>query len=286
MEDTNREEDIFGQPLVNQPGEKWEYGVSMDWIGRLVERVSGLSLGDYMEQNIFKPLKMTQTSFCPTPEMKANLAYMHQRDADGSIRLRDNGHLLQRPLRGESSSIIHSGGAGLFSTPSDYGGMSVQRQMCWLQTHGLTLKISEIIATILNHGTHAKTGHQLLKPKTVDGEQAALRCQLILLTFVFVKEMLRNQIPQLPEFGRNLAPACKPAFVSASSEIYPQPHHQPQGWGLSFFKLLSPGPAGRPAGSIWWTGLANLFWWADVEQGIGGMLASQILPFGGTFHLI
>ncbi len=95
--------------------------------------------------------------------------------------------------------------------------------------------------------------------------------------------MLRNQIPDKPNFARNLPPASKPSFTNSSPEIYPQPNNEPQGWGLSFFKLLSQGPTGRSAGSIWWSGLANLVWWADVEKGIGGVFASQILPFGGMF---
>ncbi|OAQ97040.1 hypothetical protein LLEC1_05878 [Akanthomyces lecanii] len=242
--DGTRESDIFGQPLVHQPGDKWEYGVSMDWVGRLIERVAGTSLGDYFEQHICTPLKMQSTKFCPTADMKANLAFMHERTTDGRIQLRDNGHVLSTPLRAsaeeQASGILHSGGGGLFSTPSDY---------------------CQIIATVLNHGKHPNTGHRLLKRETLD-------------------EMLRNQIPEHPNFARSLPPAAKPSFVNSAPEIYPQPESEPQGWGLSFFKLLSGGPTGRSAGSVWWSGLANLVWWADVENGIGGLFASQILPFG------
>jgi hypothetical protein len=69
--------------------------------------------------------------------------------------------------------------------------------------------------------------------------------------------------------------------MNDDSELYPQPGNPPQGWGLSFFSLLQPDPTGRAAGTAWWSGLANLIWWADVETGIGGMLATQILPYGG-----
>lgn len=96
--------------------------------------------------------------------------------------------------------------------------------------------------------------------------------------------MLENQVPQLPNFARNLSRACKPSFVNSASEVYPQPRDQAQGWGLSFFKLLFPGPTGRSYDTIWWSGLANLIWWVDIEKGIGGMFASQILPFGGMFN--
>lgn len=94
-------------------------------------------------------------------------------------------------------------------------------------------------------------------------------------------EMFTNQVPQFPDFARNLEPTVKPSFVNSASEIYPQAQNPPQGWGLSFFTLLHPGPTGRSANTVFWTGLANLVWWADVENGIGGIMASQILPFGG-----
>ena len=45
------------------PGERWEYGISIDWIGKLVEVVSGKSLGTYMQENIFAPLGMTSTGY-------------------------------------------------------------------------------------------------------------------------------------------------------------------------------------------------------------------------------
>jgi len=93
--------------------------------------------------------------------------------------------------------------------------------------------------------------------------------------------MFKNQIPQFPDFARNLTPPSKPHYVNSAPEMYPQANNPAQGWGLSFFSLLQPGPTGRAAGTAWWSGLANLVWWADPENGIGGMIASQILPFGG-----
>lgn len=91
--------------------------------------------------------------------------------------------------------------------------------------------------------------------------------------------MLKNQIPHLPDFGRGGEQPAKPAMVNFEAEIYSQLGDPPQGWGLSFFKLLHAGPTGRAAGTVWWSGVANLIWWADMETGIGGMIASQILPY-------
>jgi CubicO group peptidase (beta-lactamase class C family) len=128
MEDSTVEEDIFGQPLVNQPGEKWEYGVNMDWVGRLVERVSGLTLDEYFHEHIFKPLNMSSPCFFPQADQKKKLAFLHQRNSDGTIAARENGHLLHRPLSSltpkEAKGIPQSGGAGLFSVVSDYCGIS------------------------------------------------------------------------------------------------------------------------------------------------------------------
>jgi hypothetical protein len=91
--------------------------------------------------------------------------------------------------------------------------------------------------------------------------------------------MFTNQIPEFPDYGRQEIPAAKPLFTNALPALYPQ--EGPQGWGLTFFSHLSDGPTGRAKGTGWWAGIANLFWWADREKGLGGMITSQILPFGG-----
>lgn len=65
--------------------------------------------------------------------------------------------------------------------------------------------------------------------------------------------------------------------------MYPQ-GEQPQGWNLAGFMNLEKCPTGRPGGTTWWTGLANLFWWLDRERGVAGVVASQILPFGGEYR--
>ena len=62
-------------------------------------------------------------------------------------------------------------------------------------------------------------------------------------------------------------------------ELYPEPHDIPQGWGLTFFLHLKDS-AIHSEGTGWWAGLPNLFWWADRKKGLGGIIASQILPFG------
>jgi CubicO group peptidase (beta-lactamase class C family) len=96
--------------------------INIDWAGIALERVTGKSLNEYLHENIFKPLGLGDISMIPTKSMKSKLAYMNQRNPDGSLMSRD--HLLRRPLVVESakeiSSCFNSGGAGCFAKPRDY----------------------------------------------------------------------------------------------------------------------------------------------------------------------
>jgi methyl acetate hydrolase len=64
--------------------------------------------------------------------------------------------------------------------------------------------------------------------------------------------------------------------LSNTGEFFPAVD---KGWGYTFMINREDAPSGRPAGSLMWAGLANLFFWIDRKNGIGGYWASQILPF-------
>ena len=98
-------------PLLFEPGTKWQYGVSTDVIGRVVERVSGQTLEEYFQQHVFRPLGMTETTFFPGPAMRDRIVKRANRQADGTYIQE------QVPL---PSAISPSGGGGLFSTAADY----------------------------------------------------------------------------------------------------------------------------------------------------------------------
>jgi CubicO group peptidase (beta-lactamase class C family) len=72
-------------PLVCDPGERWVYGISIDWAGKLVEAASGQKLGTFLEENLFDPLGMTSTSFLLSASQRSRLASLHTRYADGSL---------------------------------------------------------------------------------------------------------------------------------------------------------------------------------------------------------
>jgi len=84
-----------------------------------------------------------------------------------------------------------------------------------------------------------------------------------------------RQIPEFPDFGRQGINPPKPDYSNPLPDMYPQ-GDLPQGWGLTFFLHQHPGPTGRSGKTGWWAGLPNLFWWADRENGLGGMIASQV----------
>jgi methyl acetate hydrolase len=99
-------------PLVFDPGERWEYGINLDWAGRAVEAVSGQPLAVYFREHIFTPLGMTDTDYAISPAQQSRLVSVHQRKLDGSLEA----IMLPDPPWRE----FWSGGGGLNSTARDY----------------------------------------------------------------------------------------------------------------------------------------------------------------------
>jgi methyl acetate hydrolase len=100
-------------PLVHDPGERWEYGINTDWVGRIVEAVSGRSLDVYFRENVFAPLGMNDASFAPSDAQRARQARAHQREADGS--------LTPHPVEtAPPTPEFWAGGGGLYCTAPDY----------------------------------------------------------------------------------------------------------------------------------------------------------------------
>ena len=135
---TTCENAALGTPLLFDPGERWEYGINIDWAGKMVETVSGQKLGEYLEDHLFEPLGMDSTAFKITPEMRRHLAKIHQRGDDGKLQPLD----LELPQEPE----FEMGGGGLYGTAGDY---------------------LKFVRMILNRG-ESDDGEQVLKPETVD----------------------------------------------------------------------------------------------------------------------
>jgi methyl acetate hydrolase len=105
-------EAALSSPLLFDPGERWMYGIGIDWAGRMVEQVSGLRRGEYLERNLFEPLGMRDTAFRITPSMRSRLAKIHQRNDDDSLTAGE--------LEIEQSPENEMGGGGLYGTAGDY----------------------------------------------------------------------------------------------------------------------------------------------------------------------
>lgn len=103
---------LAGLPLMYPPGSVWEYSRATDVLGRLVEVLSGQSLGDYLREAIFTPLGMHQTGFAVDPADHHRIAEPFAHDPDGGVPL--------RVLDPRRRMAMESCGGGLMSTAMDY----------------------------------------------------------------------------------------------------------------------------------------------------------------------
>jgi CubicO group peptidase (beta-lactamase class C family) len=100
------------QPLAFDPGDKWEYGINIDWVGRIVEACHDRPIDEVLRRQVFEPLGMDDTGFAPNPAQRARQAHVHQREPDG--------RLVPQPLDAPSRPEFYAGGGGLCSTAGDY----------------------------------------------------------------------------------------------------------------------------------------------------------------------
>jgi methyl acetate hydrolase len=214
--------EAFMTPLVFDPGEGWEYGVGSDWVGQIVEKISGLTLNDYFRRFIFEPIGMTETSFILSPEQRAKLVPVHIRQPDGRFEL-SGFEVSQTPE-------FFMGGAGLYGTVADY---------------------VRFLQMFLNDGR--ARGGRVLKPETV-------------------RLFFANHI------GAMEWPGMKTAIPAMSADVDLLPG-APKRWSLGALRNEADVPDGRRAGSQFWAGLANSYFWVDPTTKLAGVTASAYFPF-------
>jgi methyl acetate hydrolase len=213
---------MLDAPVVADPGQRWEYGTSYDWLGQLVEAVSGHTLDTYLSEHVFAPLGMRDTTFRPTAEQLRRLMPVHDRIADGGLR--------PSAVALPSAPEIAAGGHGAFSTAHDY---------------------ARFLTALLRDGE--LDGARVLRPETVE--------------LMFSDHL--NGLP-LPTLVRSAVPHL-------SNDMPSLPFRQ--GFGLGLQLLLEDVPAMRTAGSGFWAGLFNSYFWIDRAAGLAGVLLTQVLPF-------
>ena len=217
-------------PLLFDPGDRWFYGINIDWAGKMVEASSGQTLGQFLQHNIFEPLGMTSTAFRISADMRRRLAKIHHRGPDGTLAPDPDLELPQEPE-------FEMGGGGLYSTVGDY---------------------LKFVRMMLNQGKTDK-GEPVLAPATV-------------------KKMSGNAMGE----ARVCMLKTNAPSLSNDAEFFPG---MDKSWGLSFMINNETAPTGRSAGSLAWAGLANTYYWIDQKKGVGGVYATQILPFADVKSL-
>ena len=106
-------------PLAFEPGERFNYGLSVDVLGRLVEIWSGMPLDRFMRTRIFEPLRMTDTWFELPADRRARLVTLHQ-ETDGKLDVMKDTQSGMHPDFPARHVSYFSGGGGLSGTTSDY----------------------------------------------------------------------------------------------------------------------------------------------------------------------
>ncbi|MFA5910406.1 MAG: serine hydrolase domain-containing protein [Vicinamibacterales bacterium] len=141
---------LAAEPLVSQPGAAWNYSLSTDVLGRVVEVASGQPFQVFLRERIFKPLRMTDTDFVVPEAKRPRLTTVYSPDGSGGIRpMKDPesfGNTVMSPVASyKESKTYFSGGAGLISTARDY---------------------ARFAQMLLNGGS--LDGTRLLSPKTIE----------------------------------------------------------------------------------------------------------------------
>ena len=103
-------------PLNSQPGAQWQYSISVDIQGYIVEKLSGMPFDQFLAKHLFQPLRMVDTGFYVPPEKLSRLAQVYNVDAQGKLRVENGG--FNRDY--SKNPTLLSGGGGLVSTASDY----------------------------------------------------------------------------------------------------------------------------------------------------------------------
>ncbi|HEY3371425.1 MAG TPA: serine hydrolase domain-containing protein [Prolixibacteraceae bacterium] len=205
-------------PLLFQPGDRWQYSRSSDVLAYLVEVVSGKPFNEFIQERIFKPLKMEDTGYSVSKEKLNRVSSVYSLAGSSGIKV-----LTNPEINNVSAPVtFFSGNGGLFSTSTDY--------MIFCQM-------------LLNKGEYK--GVRLLKSKTVD-----------LMT---ANHLSKELMPNDDFFG---------------------PLLKGMGYGLGFAVLKENNQSDfvGSAGSYWWAGTANTYFYIDPKEDLILIFMTQFVP--------
>jgi CubicO group peptidase (beta-lactamase class C family) len=227
-------------PLLCQPGSQWNYSVSIDVLGRLVEIWSGMSLAEFFQSRLFDPLDMRDAGFhvaeenhgrfaaCYAPAVGGDLSSIgrtpsaEEAAGRGGLKLQDSADASSFL----SPADVYSGGGGLTASMRDYA------RFCQMLMNGGELD-----------------GARVLSPKTID-------------------YMRLNHLPE----NRDMAAMGQPVWSETSYDGI--------GFGLGWAVVIDPVKARfvTSAGEHHWGGAASTFFWLDPEEDLFVILLTQLMP--------
>ncbi len=228
-------------PLICQPGSAWNYSVSIDVLGRLVEVWSGVSLDEFFPSRIFDPLDMEDAGFqvalenqnrlaaCYAPTSGGDMSNVGKATVAAGLETRVGGLKLQEAAEGSrflKPANLFAGGGGLTASMRDY---------------------SRFCQMLMNKGE--LDGARLLSRKTVE-------------------YMRRNHLPD----NRDMAAMGQPVWSETSYDGI--------GFGLGWAVVLDPVKAQviTSRGEHHWGGAASTFFWLDPEEDLYVILLTQLMP--------
>lgn len=156
-------EGLAKAPLKFHPGTGWQYGHSIDVLGRYIEAVAGKPLDEVLKERILGPLKMTSTDFCVHPENAGRICQIYKQPRPGVLeRGREAGKLTEKPT-------LFLGGQGLVSSTEDY------ERFCLMlmnrgQLNGVRVLKSETVDLMFQNHLKPEIGQKYGLGGAVDGE--------------------------------------------------------------------------------------------------------------------
>lgn len=227
-------------PLICQPGSGWNYSVSTDVLGRLVEVWSSKSLDEFFRDRVLQPLQMVDTGFSVAPADRARFSALYA------------------PLSGGDMSNV-----GKVVTPTEIaqrGGLKLQESAAdsrFLQPTGLYSGGGGLTGTI---GDYARFCQMLLNGGELDGVR--------LLGRKTVEYMRLNHLPE----NRDMAAMGQPVWSETSYDGI--------GFGLGFAVVIDPVKAHiiTSPGEHHWGGAASTFFWLDPVEDLFTVFFTQLLP--------
>jgi CubicO group peptidase (beta-lactamase class C family) len=254
--------DPYGYPLVFEPGTGWSYGAGIDWAGKMVERASKMSLQHYMEQNIWEKLEMDSATIHinQRPDLEETLANFSRRlgliHPLYSTSMSPSGRLVSASgmVEDDDDEVMTERGSSAGSADDSDDDRGVNGLYC----------SAPDFAKLLHSICCPSTSPQILQPGSISE--------------MFTPQLSSGPLAQLQSIMA-IPEMCR-VFGGLS-----QDPPIPVNWGLGGMLAMKDvtsemGDQRRGKGSMFWSGLPNIYWWMDRIAGVSGVYASQLLPQG------